>query len=136
MAANPMPGSGNVNLQGAGATFPAPLYQVWFETYTAAHANIQVDYQSIGSGGGIKAITEQTVDFGASDAAMKDTEIAALPAGTTLLHIPTALGAVVVIFNLPGVERRQPRRRHRRRHLPGQDHQRGTTRRSPRTTPA
>ena len=99
----PEPGTASLVLQGAGATFPAPLYQVWFEKYTELHGNIQFDYQAIGSGGGIKAITEQTVAFGASDAAMKDSEIAALPAGVTLLHVPTALGAVVVIFNVPGV---------------------------------
>ncbi len=99
----PMPGSASLTLQGAGATFPDPLYQVWFQDFTDAHSNIQFDYQSIGSGGGIKAITEQTVDFGASDAAMKDEEIAALPAGVTLLHVPTALGAVVVIYNVSGV---------------------------------
>jgi len=99
----PQPGSAGVTLQGAGATFPAPLYQVWFESYGELHGNVQFDYQAIGSGGGIKAITEQTVDFGASDAAMKDAEIAALPSGVTLLHVPTALGAVVVIYNIPGV---------------------------------
>ncbi len=99
----PEPGTASLVLQGAGATFPAPLYQVWFEKYTELHGNIQFDYQAIGSGGGIKAITEQTVAFGASDAAMKDSEISALPAGVTLLHVPTALGAVVVIFNVPGV---------------------------------
>ena len=101
--AMPDPGSADVTLQGAGATFPAPLYQVWFEKYTELHGNIQFDYQAIGSGGGIKAITEQTVDFGASDAAMKDSEVSALPAGITLLHVPTALGAVVVTYNIPGV---------------------------------
>ncbi len=101
-AAPPVP-SGNVSLTGAGATFPAPLYQVWFEEFGAQHPNIKIDYQAIGSGGGIKNITAQTVDFGASDAAMKDEEIAALPAGTKILHVPTALGAVVVIFNSPGV---------------------------------
>jgi phosphate transport system substrate-binding protein len=105
--AAPIPPSGSLTLQGAGATFPNPLYQVWFEQYTTAYPNIQFNYQSIGSGGGIKAITEQTVDFGASDAAMKDEEIAALPAGTKLIHIPTALGAVVVIFNVPGVDKLQ-----------------------------
>ena len=97
---SPEPPTGDVVLQGAGATFPNPLYQVWFEAFNYKYNNIQIDYQSIGSGGGIKAITEGTVDFGASDAPMKDAEIAALPAGSTLLHIPTALGAVVVIFNL------------------------------------
>ena len=102
----PDPATATLTLQGAGATFPAPLYQTWFETFNGAYSNIQIDYQANGSGAGIKAITEQTVDFGASDAAMKDDEIAALPAGTKILHIPTALGAVVVIFNLPGVDRR------------------------------
>ena len=97
------PASGSITLQGAGATFPDPLYEVWFQTYNGKYSNVQIDYQSIGSGGGIKAITEGTVDFGASDAPMKDTELAALPAGSKMLHIPTALGAVVVIYNLPGV---------------------------------
>jgi phosphate transport system substrate-binding protein len=102
-AAAPTVPSGNVNLTGAGATFPAPLYQVWFEQYGTQYPNIKIDYQAIGSGGGIKNITAQTVDFGATDAAMKDEEIAALPAGTKMAHIPTALGAVVVIFNSPGI---------------------------------
>ncbi|MEO8469717.1 MAG: phosphate ABC transporter substrate-binding protein PstS [Chloroflexota bacterium] len=97
---SPEPPTADLVLQGAGATFPNPLYQVWFEDFNNKYNNIQIDYQSIGSGGGIKAITEGTVDFGASDAPMKDTEIAALPTGSTMLHIPTALGAVVVIFNL------------------------------------
>jgi phosphate transport system substrate-binding protein len=99
----PTPGSASVTLQGAGATFPTPLYQTWFEKFTGSYANVKFDYQSIGSGGGIKAITQQTVDFGASDAPMKDAEITALPAGVKLLHVPTALGAVVMIYNLPGV---------------------------------
>ena len=106
-ATAPAPPTANVTLQGAGATFPAPLYQVWFEQYTGKYGNIQFNYQANGSGAGIKAITEQTVDFGASDAAMKDSEIAALPAGTKLVHVPTALGAVVVIFNVPGVDKLQ-----------------------------
>ncbi len=99
----PTPPSGDVSLQGAGATFPAPLYGVWIETYSGKYPNVKVDYQSNGSGAGIKAITQGTVDFGASDAAMKDAEIAALPAGRTILHVPTALGAVVAVFNLPGL---------------------------------
>ncbi len=99
----PEPATGAIKLQGAGATFPDPLYQVWFQTYNGKFSNVQIDYQSIGSGGGIKAITEGTVDFGASDAPMKDAELAALPAGSKMLHVPTALGAVVVIYNLPGV---------------------------------
>jgi phosphate transport system substrate-binding protein len=98
----PVPPSGDVTLTGAGATFPALLYQVWIEKFNAAYPSVQINYQSIGSGGGIKAITQQTVDFGASDAAMKDQEIAALPAGTKMLHIPTALGAVVVTYNVKG----------------------------------
>jgi phosphate transport system substrate-binding protein len=102
-AALPNPPSASVKLQGAGATFPAPLYQQWFDTYTGLYPNIQFDYTANGSGAGIKAITEGTVDFGASDAAMKDTEIAALPAGVKILHVPTALGAVVIIYNVPGV---------------------------------
>jgi phosphate transport system substrate-binding protein len=97
------PSSVQLTLNGAGATFPKPLYDVWFQTYTEKYSNVQFNYQAIGSGGGIKGITEQTVDFGASDAAMKDDELAKLPPGSKLLHIPTALGAVVVIYNLPGV---------------------------------
>ena len=97
------PAAATVTLQGAGATFPKPLYDVWFQTYTEKYPNVQFNYQAIGSGGGITQITQQTVDFGASDAPMKDEELAKLPAGTKLLHIPTALGAVVVIFNVPGL---------------------------------
>ena len=103
-ATTPQVPSGDVSLGGAGATFPGLLYQVWIEKFSEAHSNVAIDYQAIGSGGGIKAITQQTVDFGASDAAMKDEEIAALPAGTKILHIPTALGAVVVIFNVKGTD--------------------------------
>ena len=100
----PVPPTASVTLQGAGATFPALLYQVWIEKFSDQYNTVQINYQGIGSGGGIKAITQQTVDFGASDAAMKDEELAALPAGTTMLHIPTALGAVVVIFNVKGTD--------------------------------
>ncbi len=99
----PTPPSAAITLQGAGATFPAPLYQSWFDAYGGLYPNLKIDYQAVGSGAGIKAITQQTVDFGASDAPMKDADIAALPSGTTVLHIPTALGAVVVIYNLAGV---------------------------------
>ncbi|HEY5433750.1 MAG TPA: phosphate ABC transporter substrate-binding protein PstS, partial [Candidatus Limnocylindrales bacterium] len=102
-AALPLPPNAGVKLQGAGATFPAPLYQQWFDTYAGLYPNIQFDYTANGSGAGIKAITEGTVDYGASDAAMKDAEVAALPAGVKVLHVPTALGAVVIIYNLPGV---------------------------------
>lgn len=95
-----LPG-GSVQLQGAGATFPNPLYQKWLSEYGKAHPNVKMDYQSIGSGGGIKQIRDQTVDFGASDAPMKDDELKAAPG--ELLHIPTVLGAVVITYNLQGV---------------------------------
>lgn len=97
------PGSagGVMKLQGAGATFPNPLYQKWVSEYGKLHANVQIDYQSIGSGGGIKQIQEQTVDFGASDAPMKDEELKGAPG--ELLHVPTVLGAVVVTYNVASI---------------------------------
>src|SRR5689334_12520466 len=76
---------GSVSLQGAGATFPNPLYQKWLSEYGKAHANVKIDYQSIGSGGGIKQIKEQTIDFGASDAPMKDEDLKSAPG--EILHI-------------------------------------------------
>src|SRR5690349_10094401 len=94
-------GSSSVSLQGAGATFPNPLYQKWLSEYGKAHADIKIDYQSIGSGGGIKQIKERTVDFGASDAPMKDDDLKS--ADAEILHIPTVLGAVVITYNLEGV---------------------------------
>jgi|SRR5690349_275840 len=96
-------GGGAVRLQGAGATFPNPLYQKWIHEFSAANASIQIDYQSIGSGGGIKQLQAQTVDFGASDAPMTDDELKASP--SAVVHIPTVLGAVVVIYNLQGVSK-------------------------------
>ena len=96
-------GSGSVNLQGAGATFPNPLYQKWLSEYSKLHPNVKIDYQSIGSGGGIKQIKEQTVDFGASDAPMKDEELKSAPG--EILHIPTVLGAVVITYNLQGISK-------------------------------
>jgi phosphate transport system substrate-binding protein len=107
MAAGPVPPSASITLQGAGATFPAPLYDTWFQAFNGVYSNVQIDYQANGSGAGIKAITEGTVDFGASDAAMKDAELAALPSGTKMLHFPTALGAVVMIYNLPDTPKLQ-----------------------------
>jgi len=92
--------SGSIQLQGAGATFPNPLYQKWLSDYGKLHTNIKIDYQSIGSGGGIKQIQAQTVDFGASDTPMKDEDLKAAPA--EILHIPTVLGAVVITYNLEG----------------------------------
>jgi phosphate transport system substrate-binding protein len=92
---------GAVNLRGAGASFPNPLYQKWLSEYGKAHPDIKIDYQSIGSGGGIKQIKEQTIDFGASDSPMKDEDLKSAPA--EILHVPTVLGAVVLTYNLQGV---------------------------------
>ena len=97
------PGSTSVNLTGAGATFPNPLYQKWLSEYAKLHPNVRIDYQSIGSGGGIKQLKEQTVDFGASDAPMKDEDLKSAPG--EILHIPTVLGAVVVTYNLEGISK-------------------------------
>ena len=94
-------GGGKVALSGAGASFPAPLYIKWVSEYHKAHPDIEINYQSIGSGGGIKQILEKTVDFGASDAPMKDEELA--KASGKLVHIPTTIGAVVLAYNVPGV---------------------------------
>ena len=93
--------AGAVQLQGAGATFPNPLYQKWLSEYGKLHADVKIDYQSIGSGGGIKQIKEQTVDFGASDSPMSDADLKSAPG--ELLHIPTVLGAVVITYNLEGI---------------------------------
>ena len=90
--------SAPINLQGAGATFPNPLYQKWLGEYGKLHPNVRIDYQSIGSGGGIKQIQAQTVDFGASDSPMKDEDLKAAPG--QILHVPTVLGAVVITYNL------------------------------------
>ena len=94
-------GSGSVSLQGAGATFPNPLYQKWLSEYGRINANVKIDYQSIGSGGGIKQLKEQTVDFGASDSPMKDEDLKSAPG--EIVHVPTVLGAVVITYNLAGI---------------------------------
>ncbi|HEU5170530.1 MAG TPA: phosphate ABC transporter substrate-binding protein PstS [Gemmatimonadales bacterium] len=86
-------------LTGAGATFPNPIYTKWFDAY-AKQTGVRINYQSIGSGGGIRQFTEGTVDFGATDGPMTDQQIAAV--GGNVAHLPTVLGAVVVIYNLPG----------------------------------
>ena len=88
-----------VNLNGAGATFPYPLYSKWISAYGNANPNVRINYQSVGSGAGIKQITDKTVDFGASDAPMTDEQLAKVD--RKLLHIPTTLGAVVISYNLP-----------------------------------
>jgi phosphate transport system substrate-binding protein len=92
---------GVIKLQGAGATFPNPLYQKWMSEYGKLHPNVQMDYQSIGSGGGIKQIQAQTVAFGATDAPMTEEEIKASPA--ELIHIPTVLGAVAITYNVASI---------------------------------
>jgi phosphate transport system substrate-binding protein len=92
--------SGEIRLQGAGATFPNPLYQKWVSEYGKQHPNIKIDYQSVGSGAGIKQIKERTIDFGASDSPMKDED---LKTAGEILHVPTVLGAVVITYNLAGV---------------------------------
>ncbi|GFO57710.1 phosphate-binding protein [Geomonas silvestris] len=88
-------------INGAGATFPYPLYSKWFSEYAKVDSGVKFNYQSIGSGGGIKQITAQTVDFGASDKFLSDEELKAAPG--KLVHIPTVMGAVVVTYNLPGI---------------------------------
>ncbi len=92
--------AGKVTLLGAGATFPYPLYHKWFDVYYKK-TGVKVNYQAIGSGGGIRQLLARTVDFGATDAPMTDEELARAPG--KILHIPTAVGAVAIGFNLPGV---------------------------------
>ncbi len=91
------------DLTGAGATFPYPIYSKWFSDY-ATRTGVKINYQSIGSGGGIRQLSEQTVDFGATDAPMSDAELAKAKGGP-VLHIPTVLGAVVVTYNVPELKR-------------------------------
>jgi phosphate transport system substrate-binding protein len=96
---------GALLINGAGATFPYPMYSKWFDEYHKKFSNIQINYQSIGSGGGIKQITEGTVDFGASDGPMNDEQLKAYQDkhGFAILHFPTVLGADVPSYNIPGV---------------------------------
>jgi phosphate transport system substrate-binding protein len=91
------------DLTGAGATFPAPIYSKWFDDYSVK-TGVKINYQSIGSGGGVRQISEQTVDFGASDGPMSDEELAKAKGGA-VLHIPTVMGAVVVAYNLPELQK-------------------------------
>ncbi len=93
--------AGAQNLTGAGATFPYPIYSRWFSEYAAAHPGVQINYQSIGSGGGIRQVTTKIVDFGASDMPMTDEALS--NSKVKLVHIPTVLGAVVPVYNIPGV---------------------------------
>jgi len=94
-------GSGSLRLQGAGATFPNPLYQKWLSEYSKQHPELKIEYQSIGSGAGIKQLKEQTIDYGASDAPMTDADIKSAPG--EIVHVPTVLGAVVITYNLQGI---------------------------------
>ena len=96
-----IPTLAQTTLNGAGATFPYPMYSKWFSEYNKLHPEIQFNYQSIGSGGGIRQVLASTVDFGASDGPMSDEQLA--QAKTKILHIPTVLGAVVPAYNTPGV---------------------------------
>jgi len=96
---------GTLSINGAGATFPYPMYSKWFDEYHKKNANIQINYQSIGSGGGIKQVTEGTVDFGASDGPMNDEQLKTYQDkhGFAILHFPTVLGADVPSYNIAGV---------------------------------
>jgi phosphate transport system substrate-binding protein len=96
---------GALLINGAGATFPYPIYSKWFDEYKKTHSNTEINYQSVGSGAGIKQVTEGTVDFGASDGPMNDDQIKAYndKHGSGILHFPTVLGAVVPTYNVPGV---------------------------------
>ena len=90
-----------IKLQGAGASFPAPLYSKWFKSYSGTHQNVQIDYQSVGSGSGVKSVIDKTVDFGASDVAMTPEEIAKVDVGVQCL--PMTAGSIVLTYNVAGV---------------------------------
>jgi phosphate transport system substrate-binding protein len=96
-----LPLAGQTTLNGAGATFPYPMYSKWFSEYHKLHSDIEINYQSIGSGGGIRQVSEGTVEFGASDVPMNDEQLKA--AKSKILNIPTVLGAVVPVYSVPGV---------------------------------
>jgi phosphate transport system substrate-binding protein len=96
------PTDSTISLNGAGATFPFPLYSKWIAEYGKANPKVKVNYQSVGSGAGIKQISDRTVDFGGSDAPMNDEQLGKAPG--KIVHIPTTLGAVVVTYNLPDVK--------------------------------
>jgi phosphate transport system substrate-binding protein len=100
-----LPAVAQTTLNGAGATFPYPMYSKWFSEYHKLHSDVQINYQSIGSGGGIRQVTEGTVDLGASDMPMTDAQLAEAKAklNTNILNLPSVLGAVVPAYNIPGV---------------------------------
>jgi len=91
-----------LQINGAGATFPYPIYSKWFSEYNKVHPNVEINYQSIGSGGGIRQLTNETVFFGASDGPMTNDQLYAAP--SRILHFPTVLGGVVPVYNIPGVD--------------------------------
>jgi phosphate transport system substrate-binding protein len=95
--------AGAQKITAAGATFPYPIYNKWFSEYAKAHPGVEINYQSIGSGGGIRQVSDGTVDFGASDGPMSDQQLA--DAKVKVMHLPTVLGAVVPIYNIPGVNK-------------------------------
>jgi phosphate transport system substrate-binding protein len=94
-------GAAAETINAAGATFPAPVYQKWFEEYHKAHPDVQINYQAIGSGGGVRQLTEGTVDFGASDFVMTDDQLSKVTK-FKVLHFPTVLGGIVPTYNVPG----------------------------------
>src|SRR5947208_3805091 len=100
LAAATLANAQTVQINGAGATFPYPIYSKWFSEYHKAHPNVQINYQSIGSGGGIRQISERTVDFGATDGPMNTEQLQNAPG---IMHFPTVLGADVPVYNIPGV---------------------------------
>ena len=100
-AAGQPPAGATIQINGAGATFPNPIYSKWFSEYNKLHPEVQINYQSIGSGGGIRQVTAQTVFFGATDGPMTDEQIKTAPG--PILHLPTVLGAVVPVYNVAGV---------------------------------
>ena len=127
--------TGTVLLNAAGATFPYPIYSKWFDVYHTAHPNVQINYQSIGSGGGIRQLQAGTVDFGASDGPMSDEQLA--QSKFKILHFPTVLGADVPSYNIPGVTGgTELHPESSRGHFPGQVLPSGMIRNSPRPTRA
>lgn len=100
-AMQPARGAGVVTLNGAGATFPFPLYSRWFAEFNRAHSDVRINYQSIGSGGGIEQVKKRTVDFGASDAPLSDQQLSEM--GRKIILIPTVAGAIAMSYNIPNV---------------------------------
>jgi phosphate transport system substrate-binding protein len=97
-------GASEVKLQGAGASFPAPLYSKWFKSYGETHPNVEIDYQSVGSGSGVKSFIDKTVDFGASDAAMTPEEISRVDPALGVQLLPMTAGSIVITFNVADVK--------------------------------